>query len=124
MEIESLKKHLQKVVDIVNFSSPFYDLKLGQQLVIKGNIRINGANGTLWVQPSKFGFDISLSGRSLEEQMSSFMEELFSKKCDGYKQRNKRLGKKDTPFWCTDDFENVVKAVFQYAKTGSVSEQD
>jgi hypothetical protein len=51
--------------------------------------------------------------------MYPFMRDLCGRECDGYKQTNARLGKKDNPFWRVNDFELVKKAVFRYASTSA-----
>ncbi len=117
MNTATLKAQLQKLVDIVNVSSPFYEIKFYQQKIEKRNMSISGGNGRLWVQPAKDGYYISLSGRSLVKEMSPFMREIFEKKHDGYKQPNSKTGRLDQPYWKTDNFELVVRAVFYYSRT-------
>ena len=108
---------MQKLVDIVNVSSPFYEIEFYQQKIEKRNMSISGGNGRLWVQPAKDGYYVSLSGRSLVKEMSPFMREIFKKKHDGYKQPNSKAGRLDQPYWKTDNFELVVRAVFCYSRT-------
>jgi len=78
---------------------------------------ISGANGRVWIQPSTAGYDVSLSGESLEKQLYTFMKELFGHECNGYKQTNNNEGTKRQPFWRTSDFKKVRAAVCHYAKT-------
>jgi hypothetical protein len=119
MHEEVVKKQLEKLVDEINFSNGNYKLKVNQQVVKTENISIYGANGRLYVKPaiSMDSYDISLSGKSLQNQMYSFMCDLVGRECDGYKQINARLGKKDSPFWRTSDFEKVRLAAYYYART-------
>ena len=117
MNTATLKAQLQKLVDIVNVSSPFYEIEFYQQKMEKRNMSISGGNGRLWVQPAKHGYYVSLSGRSLVKEMSPFMREIFKKKHDGYKQPNSKTGRLDQPYWKTDNFELVVRAAFYYSRT-------
>ena len=76
----------------------------------------SGGNGRIWITPSLDGYDISLSGASLQKQMYPFMKDRVGRDCDGFKQRNKDL--KNQPFWRVSDFELVRQAVIHYADTG------
>ncbi len=117
METRILKSQLENLVEIINMSSPFYEIVFNQQSVSKKNMSISGGNGRLWVQPVKDGYHVSLSGKSLVKEMSPFMRDLFKKKHDGFKQPNSKKGRLDQPYWKTDDFEFVVRAVFFYSRT-------
>jgi hypothetical protein len=100
----------------INAAGPFV-LKLNQQKVTKENMSFSGGNGRIALQPCSDGYDISLSGKSLEAEMTPFMEHLCGRACDGFKQTNKSIGKADQPFWRVKDFQFVVQAVNYYAKT-------
>ena len=111
-----MKQRLQELVDEVNATSAVC-LKFHQQKKTEGNMSISGCNGRLWVQPSSLGYNISLSGKSLEKEMYPFMRQLCGKECTGYAQTNKRIGKKDQPYWRVESFDTVRKAVYQYSHT-------
>ncbi|SFK48836.1 hypothetical protein SAMN04488079_11274 [Methylophaga sulfidovorans] len=110
-------KQLEKLVDEINASNSNYKIKFNRQVKQTKNMSLSGANGRLGVQPSSVGYDISLSGKSIQKQMYSFMKELCNKECDGYKQLNTKLGKKDQPYWRVSDFSVVKKAAYNYATT-------
>ena len=116
MNIDTLKKQLECIVTVVNLSLPKDAIKFHQQSSNKKNMGVVGNIGTLWVQPTKKGFDVSLSGKDLEAKMYKYMRNLCKKDCDGYKQKNSRIHKKDQPFWSTADIELVINAVFHYAR--------
>ena len=116
--IENLRDRLAALEQEIN-SSGQYNIQLHQQNVHKHHLSFSGGNGRIWISPKAEGYDISLSGKSLERQMYPFMRDLCGRECDGYKQTNERLGKKDNPFWRVSDFELVKKAVFRYASTSA-----
>jgi len=118
LKLESVKMKLLELVNIINAMSPISKVKFHQQDAIKGNMAImGGENGTLWISPCSSGFDIGLSGKSLEAEMSGFMCEICKSECTGYKQKNGKVGKMDLPFWRVDDFSLVQKAAYYYAGT-------
>jgi len=114
-----LKNKLTSLVEEVNQSKANHSIKFNQQAKKKENMSLSGANGHMWIQPSSEGYDVSLSGQSLEINLSPAMEKLFSKPCDGYKQTNNDTGKITQPFWRTDSFKLVTQAAYKYAKTES-----
>jgi len=115
MDIEIAKKQLQKLIDIVNSLSPENHVEFNQQDITKRNMSIVGGNGRLTIQPTLKGYDIGLSGKSIQKDMYEFMRDLCKSECTGYKQTNKTIGKQDLPFWRVDDFNLVCKAVYKYA---------
>jgi predicted HNH restriction endonuclease len=126
MREEAVKKHLEKLnklKDEINSSNGYYKLEVKQQNRKNENIGLSGANGHLGVAPIKDGYRISLCGKSLENKMYIFMRDLLGKECDGYGQRNARLGKKDQPFWKTSDFEKVRSAAYYYASNAQSSDE-
>ncbi len=116
MKVDSLKLRLQELVGEVNATNAGC-LKFHQQQKTEGNMSFIGGNGRLYVQPSSLGYDISLSGKSLEKEMYPFMRELCGSECTGYKQPNRSIGKKNQPFWRVESFELVKEAVYRYSKT-------
>jgi hypothetical protein len=93
------------------------ELAFHQQRVATGNMSIYLTHGTgrIYVQPKSVGCDICLSGKVIEGEMYPFMRKLFGKECDGFKQRNKNLGKTAVPFWRTEDFRKLEEAIHFYA---------
>ena len=89
-------------------------LMLHQQPVTKENMSFSGGDGRIYVQPTSDGYDISLSGRSLEKQMLKFMTDLCGRSPDGFKQTKPD---RHQPFWRVSDFGLVNKAVIHYSKT-------
>jgi hypothetical protein len=114
--IEVLKNRLLQLEAEVN-SNGEIKIQFHQQSVQKKHMCFLGGNGRLWVSPSSDGYDITLSGKSLENQMYTFMRNLCGKECDGYKQTNAKIGKNDAPFWRVNDFKLVKDAVLHYAET-------
>lgn len=111
MNVEETKGRLIKLIKKINSQledPPF--LEFHQQRIDKTHMAIKGGNGTLWINPKKKGYDIGLSGQSLENEMYDFMVNLCDSKHQGYKQTKERL-----PFWRVDDFWKVEKAAFRYA---------
>jgi len=115
MDIETAKQQLKNLVKKINELSPGINVEFHQQDVTKKNMCIKGCNGRIWIEPTSKGYDISLSGNSLEKEMYGFMAELYERECDGYKQLNKRIGQKKAPFWRVDNYEMMEKAVYRYA---------
>ena len=72
--------------------------------------------GRIYVQLSSLGCNVSLYGKMIEGEMSTFMQKLFGKKCDGFKQLNRNKGKEDQPFWKTPDFSKLKEAICYYAR--------
>ncbi len=92
-------------------------IKLNQQSVKKENMSFSGGNGRIWIQPVAGYYDISLSRKALVAELSSDMRSICGCDCAGYKQTNKKLGKKDQPYWRVIDFKLVRAAVERYSKT-------
>ncbi|MGV0035200.1 MAG: hypothetical protein ACNYPE_09610 [Candidatus Azotimanducaceae bacterium WSBS_2022_MAG_OTU7] len=118
MNEKVLKSQLKKIVDDINAGNSSSRVEFKQQRKTTANMSVTGGNGRIYIQPSSIGYDVSLSGQSLERQMCSYMINLFGKNCDGYKQRNATQGFKRQPFWRTDDLSKVRKAIFHYASSG------
>ena len=112
--IEDLRKRLLALQNEINAATA--RIQLHQQSVIRANMSFSGGNGRIWITPSLDGYDISLSGASLQKQMYPFMKDRVGRDCDGFKQRNKDL--KNQPFWRVSDFDLVRQAVIHYADTG------
>jgi len=110
MNEEIACKQLLKLVEEINQSNSNYKIKFNRQVKQTKNMSFSGANGRLAVQPSSVGYDISLSGESIQKQMYGFMRNLCGKECDGYKQLNTKLGKYDQPYWRVADFSLVKKS--------------
>ncbi|WP_076792237.1 hypothetical protein [Chlorobium sp. KB01] len=109
MDVDATKERLEELVEEINLLSPL-KFRFHQQAKVKRNMAIKGANGTLYIHPTKTAYNICLYGKTLEPEMSPFMISLCGKECNGYAQSNKR-----EPFWCVDDFRIVRAAVFRYA---------
>lgn len=115
-QVDILYSLLSDVISDINlrFRS---SLVLNQQRVTKKHISLSGANGRLWVSPSVVGYDISVSGKSLENELVPTLKTYFGRNPDGYKQKNANKGFKHQPFWRTKDFQDVQVACELYAKT-------
>jgi hypothetical protein len=84
------------------------------------SVYLTHGSGRIYVQPSRSGCDVSLSGQVIEREMYLFMRELFWRECDGFKQRNRNRGWDKQPFWSTSDFVKVKEAIRWYAGHYSV----
>lgn len=109
---------LQNLVERLN-KDLGVNLQLNQQKVTKEHMSISGANGRLWISPTQDGYDVSLSGKSLEKQMVPTLERFFNRQRDGYKQANSNTGIYTQPYWRTNDFKDVEQVAALYAKTKS-----
>ncbi|PML05254.1 hypothetical protein BCT86_13035 [Vibrio breoganii] len=98
--------------------SGYSSIKLHQQNKRKENMSLEGGIGRLYVQPSANGYDVSLSGASIEHLMTKQLEELFGRIPDGYKQTNATKGFKKQPYWRTDNFSHVEVVSEMYARLG------
>lgn len=107
-----LRESMLNLVHEINDSNGNEKLAYKQQAVKTGNMSLIGGNGRLRVQPRKDGFIISLSCKSLENEMTGFMNQLVGRERDGYKQPNERQ-----PYWITDDLGLLTQAVYRYAQT-------
>lgn len=118
MTADQIKSRLLDLVAEINKASGAEgnELHFHQQQKVEGHISVkkDRASGRIYVQPSNYGCDISLSGVVLEKEMYSYMKGLFGKECDGYKQRNRNKGWEKQPFWRTDDFSKVREAIWYY----------
>ena len=127
MDIETTKHQLIRLVNRLNAENPRLALEFSQQKVCKKNMCVRGMKeGTLWVQPHQDWYDISLSGQSLTNNMTNFMEMTF-----GNKQGNKQSKPEPShqPFWRVTEFKSVEIAVYKYAgfenrKVQTTSEKD
>jgi hypothetical protein len=111
-----LKEKLIRLVEEINASTSSTVI-FKQQLKVKTNMSFFGCNGRIYIQPSSVGYDVSLSGKSVEKTLYPLLKKLFGKECDGYKQTNGNTGIITAPFWRTDNFDLVKKAVYIYAKS-------
>ena len=114
---EIIKAQLISLLNEINTKNGNEKLKFNQQKVELGNMSLSGANGRLRVTPSNIGYDVSLSGKSLESNLYNRFKELFGCECHGYKQTNRHTGIITQPFWRTDNFSLVREAALIYAKT-------
>ena len=113
MDIETTKHQLIRLVNRLNAENPTLALEFHQQDVSKMNMCVRGMKGgTLWVQPHQDWYDISLSGQSLTNNMTNFMEMTF-----GNKKGNKQSKPEPShqPFWRVTEFKSVEIAVYRYA---------
>ncbi|EMI4329422.1 histidine kinase [Vibrio cholerae] len=115
-QVDILYSLLNDVVSDINhrFRS---SLVLNQQKVTKKHISLSGANGRLWMSPSIGGYDVSVSGKSLENELVPILTSYFGRGPDGYKQKNANKGFKHQPFWRTKDFQDVQAVCEMYVKT-------
>lgn len=68
-QVEILCSLLEKTVSKLNQNLAI-PLTLNQQEKVKKHISLSGANGRLWISPSKGGYDVSISGISLEDELA------------------------------------------------------
>lgn len=110
-----LKKRLCTFIDEINSELGYQKITFNEQNVKKGNISLSGANGRLYVQPKQgVYYDVSLSGQSLEKELTKKIRELFDGKPYGYKQTKPNTTQ---PYWRTENFSLVKKAIRLYVKT-------
>jgi len=123
MTADQIKSRLLDLLAEINKASGEVgnELHFHQQQKVEGHISVKKDKGLgrIYVQPSSYGCDISLSGVVLEKEMYPFMKGLFGKGCDGYKQRNRNKGWERQPFWRTDDFSKVRAAIKYYVTSDS-----
>ncbi|MEZ8820350.1 MULTISPECIES: histidine kinase [unclassified Vibrio] len=115
-QVEVLYALMNRIVSDLNKRLPV-SLVLHQQQITTKNISLSGANGRVWVSPCQGGYDISISGISLENDMTARLTSYFGRNPDGYKQRNATRGFERQPFWRTSNFLNVEVVCEMYAKT-------
>ena len=92
MQTEIVKKQLLRLIDEINEKIGHEKIFFAQQRVSKGNMSLKGGNGRMWINPSAEGYDVSLSGASLEKEMYPVLKKLFVRSHDGYKQANSNTG--------------------------------
>ncbi|UKA12896.1 hypothetical protein [Photobacterium damselae] len=111
-KIEILRKQLRKIIVEVNTE---YNSNLiqDQQDEIKNNQSIlkRGTRiGRVWIHTSSRGYDISISGQSLEPKLRPAMVKIFGHESIGFKQSKKQA------FWSTEDLEQINQVIIEYAK--------
>ncbi len=117
MNEDTIRNHIKHVIENINTQRGDVKLSFAQQKKKTENMSIVGGNGRLRIKPTANGFDMSLAGKSLEREMYPFMNQLFGRNHDGYKQRNKNKGTKSAPFWKTNDLSTIELAAVEYSKT-------
>ena len=116
---QAILKTQQKLLalrDEVN-SDGLGPIEFHQQEVNKQSMSFTGGDGRIYIRTVDAGrgeesYDISLSGQSIQRNMSPYMENLCGRARDGYKQSSEK-----NPYWRVKDFDLVKKAVYHYAKT-------
>ena len=114
MNTEVTKQQLQELVDRVNSTPQRNTLEFHQQTESKENMSITGGNGRLCIRLTTKGYDIGLSGKSLEKEMYAFMCKLTSK---NHHDKYGFPAKEAQPKWEVDNFKKVEDAVCRYAST-------
>lgn len=115
--IEMLKTTLISLMSEVNSGNEVSKIQFNQQKKSTQNMSFSGCNGRIWIQPFNQAYDVSLSGASLEKELTSEFNKLFNNEFAGYKQSNSNEGVYKQPYWRTSDFALVKAAVLKYAKT-------
>jgi hypothetical protein len=110
-KIQELEFKLRELVKEINASINPH-VSFDQQRKKKEHMSLIGCNGRMFILPTSTGYDVSISGMSVEKNLYPFLKDLFGKDCDGYRQPNSRV-----PKWKTDDFDLVKQAALIYAKT-------
>ncbi len=110
----STSKAAETKTFLENSISDYPGLKVAQQPKRKENLSIIGAHGRLYVQPLSSGYDVSLGGQPLEDELTEKMERLFGA-IHGYKHKHKQVGPQ--PFWRVKNLCDVCKAIEAYAGT-------
>jgi hypothetical protein len=113
LDIKSTKLQLEALVKKMNAEDFSLTLEVHQQKVKKTNMCVRGGNGALWIEPLPNWYDIGLSGQSLTNQMTGYMEKLCGAKT-GNKQSKPEPGHQ--PFWRVTDFKYVEAAVREYPR--------
>ncbi len=111
VQTDILEKQLRNLVSESNSDVGFEKLKFNQQSVRRENMSLTGGNGRIWIQPSAIGYDVSLSGKSVEKELYETFKHIFGATHTGYKQSGSQ------PFWRTENFSLVKKAVHAYSQT-------
>ncbi|OCH23938.1 hypothetical protein [Aliivibrio sp. 1S128] len=115
-ETDNVYRLLKSIVERLNTSSGTA-IVLNQQLVTKSNMSLSGANGRLWISPALDGFDLSISGLSLEKELSPKLEKYFNRLPDGHKQKNSNKGFLKQPFWRVNTSKEVEDVCIMYSAT-------
>ncbi len=117
MEENQLKSILKTNIEEINRNLGSNRLTFHQQKVTTKNMSVSGFNGRIWFNPVSDGFDISLSGKSLENQLSNKISALAGRDCDGFKQVNSNKGIKKQPYWRFSDPKYIRIVLNEYIKT-------
>ena len=114
VDILGTKSRLHQLVDEINKDAGYNKVRFHQQRVRKAHMSIEGRNGRLTVKPTQKGWDLGLSGQSLEKEMYEYMCRLTGK------QKHDKFGfpnRQAMPIWEVNDLKLVDKAVRHYSKT-------
>ena len=79
-QTDILKNKLLSLKDEVNQAAGKEILSFNQQSKVQENMSYSGCNGRLWIQPSIEGYDISLSGASVEKELTAIEKKIVSRK--------------------------------------------
>ena len=79
-QTDILKNKLLSLKDEVNQAAGKEILSFNQQSKVQENMSYSGCNGRLWIQPSIEGYDISLSGASVEKELAAIEKKIASRK--------------------------------------------
>ena len=112
MNIDVAKKMLERLRDEIEQSTGKV-LTMTQQTVARKNMCFKGGNGRIWIQPTNDYWDVSLSGQSVEAELTPVFQKLFGRVNDGFKQTRPILMQ---PFWRTTDFRQVKEAALLFPK--------
>jgi hypothetical protein len=111
MKTERTKQYMERLVA----NRPA--LKVNQQRVCKEHLSFSGANGRMYVHPlSGTGYHLSLSGKSVEQQLLAQITALFGRHI-GYKQTKPEP---NNPYWWIATLDDVRKAFEVYQGTISL----
>ena len=80
--VERLKRRLIALRDEINAHHGQGRVAFNQQKKTQANMSFYGCNGRIWIQPAPEGCDVSLSGKSLEAQLTEPFNRLFRKASD------------------------------------------
>jgi len=70
---------------------------------------VSGGDGRIWVTVTTKGYDVSISGATLEYELYNYMRLLCGRDCDGYKKSSGDSKNPRQPFWRVADFSYVKK---------------
>jgi hypothetical protein len=112
MNEDTFAEQLKNLINEINLSEPNHEIKFNRQARITSRMSLTGGNGRLGVYYSANGqHKVSLSGVSIEQELSFFMKKLCGKKSDGFIQSESQ------PYWKISDFSLIKKAAYHYATT-------